>query len=1243
MTVSVRLLGEFEVVGSCGTARSVSARKARALLAYLCLRAGRPQQREHVALLLWGDVSSDEYARKSLRQALTVLRRDLPPALLEATRDELWIQPDQARIDVVEFEALARLSDKVSLQQAIALYRGELLEGFRSRSDAFDDWLASERLRLRERVVEALGRLLSIQRGEADIVGATETAIRMVSLDPLREEAHRALMQAYADQGRLGDALDQYENCRVVLERELGHGPAAETTELMARLRQGQSHKAAPVSGASTWEAISQLRVVAVLAISTVESPDAADEAHGELLDAVAEQGGLVLRNTNTAMVVTFGARRSQGSEVVRAVCAALRIVRTRAGRHACGIAYAQAMVTRTDAAVSVVGDAVSQAGHLAASADPGAIVVSESVRQGLQDSAVSRSVTLVPVLEVAGRARVWQVSDRPCEPSDELRVRFVGRSRETAILEAMLSACQASSLGQLIVVRGEAGIGKTRLMEHCAWLAERQGYRTYRAAALDFGPQSERDVVAQLTRAVLRRRAEPDSGPVGRSADFEPKSTRDRNLLLQLAGLDRPVSTEAAGRDMREARAARQRELWHELWQRETVLHATLLLIEDLHWADESALDPITNLLDLMQHSPLIVLVSTRPDGSAESPRWLGALRGHAVTSLDLGPFSPSEGRELARELSVTDPDLIATAIGRSGGHPLFLEQLLRTNRPAELTESIHAALQTRVDQLAPAEAAALGAASVLGLQFDLSTLSELLERDVPVDGLLRSGLIRNPGGRFMFAHALIRDAVYETLPPARKRQLHSRAARAVRHVDLGLVAEHLDRAEDVRAAEVYLEAAQEADSQERVSAALELADRGLALAADPGLGFTLTRVRARLLRRLGQRDAAEQAARDALAIATTNAQRARAYVSLAETLRGTPRDGEALSALESAQQTSAADDHATRSHIHYLIGSVLFPSGQSQASLEAHEQALSHAKLAGSANAEARALSGLGDAYYIQGDLRRATQHFERCVTVADQLGLARLARVNRVMLSLIRVFMLDRPAAAMNEMMNHAQLAHEELDLSGEAVARSSAMFGAILCSDAREREAIARQVVDIARRSGRHRLGVAAAAYVVEAQVAQGKAVDADRQLDAIYERCAEMDVPFAALNLLGPMLASASDDERRTRLFDEADQVLDGGRYVSHCLYSFCRFALDVCLQTRRFDRVERYASILERYSQPHEVCWGGYFAEWARTLSQWQRGHRDATIQRALLALGETARANGMRLESRRVDEALQA
>ncbi|HEU5076511.1 MAG TPA: BTAD domain-containing putative transcriptional regulator, partial [Polyangiaceae bacterium] len=902
-------------------------------------------------------MSQEEHARKSLRQALSVLRRDLPDALFVATRDEIHVDPEAARIDVLEFERLSGTGQRGDLERAIDLYRGELLEGFHSRADGFDDWLLAERKRLRERAISAIGRVLDLQRAQADLKGATQSAMRMVSLDPLHEAAHCLLMQLYAEQGRLGDALDQYENCRQVLERELGHGPSASTAQLLAELRSRRTPSALP-SAAPEMEAGSQLRVVAVLAIAQHDTERGTH--HGEsVAQVVREHGGLVLRRSTNSVVAAFGVVRSQGSEAVRACATAQHLLALTPGA-GFGVSLAQAMVTRTDGTPSVMGEAVSQALHLASSVAAGRIAVSESVRQALSNTTFCQGAQPAPQPQRDADAKVtaWVLGQRADPSESAARTAFVGRARELAVLRATLASCQTSQLGQLVRIRGEAGIGKTRLLEELSALAERDGFRIHRAAALDFGRRNERDVVAQLTRSLLLRRAAAADEANG------PLSSRDHGLLLGLANLDEHPSSEAADKSVREARAERQRELWLELWQRELAQGPTLVALEDLHWAEEAAFDQLAALLNLAHSGPLLMVATSRREPAAESPRWRGALRSCAVLSLDLGPFTGTESRQLAERLAVTDAERVSAAVQRSGGHPLFLEQMLRAERPVHLTPSIHMVVQTRVDQLAPREAAALRAAAVLGQKFEIGSLRELIDGstaapgDVPTEALLRSGLIRQASGKFMFSHAMIRDAVYETLPPAARRSLHAKAAEVVRHTDLALRAEHLERATDPAAGRAYLEAAEDADRRERVAEALKLAERGLALASDPELSFTLLETRVHLLQRLGQRDAAEQTARDALAVATTQTQAARAWVSLAECLRGTPRGAEALTALDAAESATRPDDHGALSHIHYLRGNVLFPQARVADCLSAHLRALKHAQQARSPRAAAGAL---------------------------------------------------------------------------------------------------------------------------------------------------------------------------------------------------------------------------------------------------------------------------------------------
>ena len=130
------------------------------------------------------------------------------------------------------FERLVEEGGPEALARAVDLYRGDLLEGLAFRGALFEDWLMGERERLRELALDALAKLLAHQRVAGSAETALQTALRLVALDPLQEAVHRTLMRLYAQLGRRGAALRQYQLCVGILQRELGVEPEAGTREL---------------------------------------------------------------------------------------------------------------------------------------------------------------------------------------------------------------------------------------------------------------------------------------------------------------------------------------------------------------------------------------------------------------------------------------------------------------------------------------------------------------------------------------------------------------------------------------------------------------------------------------------------------------------------------------------------------------------------------------------------------------------------------------------------------------------------------------------------------------------------------------------------------------------------------------------------------------------------------------------------------------------------------------------------
>ncbi len=232
-------------------------KKVRALLAYLALEAGQPQEREHLIGLLWPELP-EQVARQNLSQALLNLReaiedRRANPPYLVITRDTIQFnRASDYEVDVDQFKTLLAACDAHRhrhqhtctpcarrLQQALELYQGDFLAQFIiGDSAAFEDWVLLQREDLQQRALSGLWRLAGYYESRRAYSQAILYSRRQLGLDPWREEAHRQLMRLLALDGQRNAALAQYEKCRLVLQDALGIEPEAETTTLFEIIRE---------------------------------------------------------------------------------------------------------------------------------------------------------------------------------------------------------------------------------------------------------------------------------------------------------------------------------------------------------------------------------------------------------------------------------------------------------------------------------------------------------------------------------------------------------------------------------------------------------------------------------------------------------------------------------------------------------------------------------------------------------------------------------------------------------------------------------------------------------------------------------------------------------------------------------------------------------------------------------------------------------------------------------------------
>lgn len=255
--VRLRLLGAFWLADPDGHEIAITSKKNRALLAVLALSPGGQATRDRLCGLLWGD-RDQERARNSLRQSLAVLRKELggvAPLVLQTRDDVVGVRQGAVQVDAVDILDLADTNDLASLRQAAGLYRGELLADTSVRDPGFDEWLSVERRRMVEKAIGILEKLSAVETGPAQV----EAARHLVSLDPLREASHRALMHALAEAGETALALQQFEVCRAILKAEFGVDPAAETTAMRTAIVKANVNLLQPAVAASSVETIHPL------------------------------------------------------------------------------------------------------------------------------------------------------------------------------------------------------------------------------------------------------------------------------------------------------------------------------------------------------------------------------------------------------------------------------------------------------------------------------------------------------------------------------------------------------------------------------------------------------------------------------------------------------------------------------------------------------------------------------------------------------------------------------------------------------------------------------------------------------------------------------------------------------------------------------------------------------------------------------------------------------------------------
>ena len=514
----------------------------------------------------------------------------------------------------------------------------------------------------------------------------------------------------------------------------------------------------------------------------------------------IGEAGGTIEKFAGDAVMAVFGAPAAQEDHAERALTAACSM-RRRLGelfggrfRLRIGVNTGEVVIGQPRVGSSfATGDAVNVAARLEQAAEPGEILVAErtaAVIRGTFEFDEPRAVMAKgkPEGVVCRRLVRALASSRPGGAA--VGTPFVGRGRELDLLQAAYRRVVGNRRPELVLIVGEAGVGKTRLVREAL---DRLGSespvpRTLAGRCPAYG----RGITYRALAEVLRQHlGGVDSEPELLLAELE-----DGKILGLTFGLDAPADVHPF------VARSRLEAAWLRLLEELSGEQAVVLLLEDLHWAEDPLLDVLGRVLGEVQ-GRLLVLGTARPE-LLERHGWIERRAGS--TRISLEPLSGGESERIVDGLLGAEvPGSLRTVVTSwAEGNPFFLEELVRMlidedvltrsgdgwsarALPAEfaIPDSVQSLLAARIDLLGHSEKRTLQAAAVIGRSFRQGQLRELLEGVEPdLPGLEARDFVRSstsgPTGdeAYGFKHALTREVAYGTLPKAERARLHARFA---------------------------------------------------------------------------------------------------------------------------------------------------------------------------------------------------------------------------------------------------------------------------------------------------------------------------------------------------------------------------------------------------------------------------------------------------------------------------------
>ena len=519
--------------------------------------------------------------------------------------------------------------------------------------------------------------------------------------------------------------------------------------------------------------------------------------------------GGTVEKFIGDAVVAIFGAPVAHGDDPERAMRAALAVCAAVGEMNASdpqlkleirvAVNTGEAIVSVTSTELHegmIAGDVVNTASRLQTAAPTNAILVGEDTYRATRGLFDYEAVEPLVVKGKRDPVPAWLALRAKSEPGErELSTApILGRAHELEALRRTFEGVLGERRPHLVTVFGDAGIGKTRLASEFADVLEARGVRVLRGRSLPYGETTLYGPFAQHVKVFAGIFASDDLAAAQAKLHAALVGSMDRDTAAEVAPHLELLTGLSTGDEVPNRqilfRAARR---FVETLSAE---QPTLLVFEDLHWADGGTFDLLEVLASRVRDVPLMLLALARPELLVARPAWGGGMS--AYTALSLEPLDADAAAELAEALlrrGRREPRQLRL-VDVAEGNPLFIEELVAAaverndSSAGSLPITIRELISARLDALPADQREVLFDAAVVGKTFWRGALEQMRENLIVLEDALDSlearDLIRHEPRswiereeQFTFKHALIRDVAYATLPRARRKALHAVVAR--------------------------------------------------------------------------------------------------------------------------------------------------------------------------------------------------------------------------------------------------------------------------------------------------------------------------------------------------------------------------------------------------------------------------------------------------------------------------------